>query len=93
MLRINEDPSFKEFVKKDHPESLLDKELVRKIYHDLAETNEYKAYIAKPKREKKEEREILEFILEKLMLEKENFLSAHQNLPTQYLPVKNETQT
>jgi N utilization substance protein B len=84
LLRINEDPSFKEFVKKDHPESLLDKELVRKIYHDLAETNEYKAYIAKPKREKKEEREILEFILEKLMLEKENFLSHIEEIFTNW---------
>ena len=74
-LKINDDPSFKEFLKKDHPESLLDKELVRKIYQDLVETKEYKTYIAKPKREKKEEREILEFILEKFMLEKENFLS------------------
>jgi len=84
LLRINEDPSFKEFVKKDHPESLLDKELVRRIYHDLAETNEYKAYIAKPKREKKEEREILEFILEKLMLEKENFLSHIEEIFTNW---------
>jgi len=84
LLRINEDPSFKEFVKKDHPESLLDKELVRRIYHDLAETNEYKAYIAKPKREKKEEREILEFILEKLMLEKKNFLSHIEEIFTNW---------
>ena len=75
LAKINDDPSFKESVKKDHPESLQDKELVKKIYHDLVETNEHKAYIAKPKREKKEEREILEFILEKFMLERENFLS------------------
>jgi len=75
LTKINDDPSFKESVKKDHPESLQDWELVKKIYHDLVETNEYKTYIAKPKREKKEEREILEFILEKFMLERENFLS------------------
>jgi len=75
LTKINDDPSFKESVKKDHPESLQDRELVKKIYHDLVETNEYKTYIAKPKREKKEEREILEFILEKFMLEREIFLS------------------
>jgi N utilization substance protein B len=75
LLKINEDPSFKEFIKKDHPETLVDTELVRKIYHDLVETKEYKAYIANQKREKKEEKEILEFIFEKFMLEKENFLS------------------
>ena len=75
LLKINEDPSFREFAKKDRPELLLDKELVKRIYQDMVETKEYKAYLAKPKREKKEEREILEFILEKFMLEKENFLS------------------
>jgi len=75
LLKINDDPSFKEFVKKDRPELWLDKELVKRIYLDLVESKEYKTYLAKPKREKKEEREILEFILEKFMLEKENFLS------------------
>ena len=75
LSKINEDPSFKDFVKKDRPESLLDKELVKRIYHDLVETTEYKTYIAKSKRDKKEEREMVEFILEKFMLEKESFLS------------------
>lgn len=84
LLKINEDPSFKEFVKKDHPELLLDKELVKRIYYDLGETKEYKTYIAKPKREKKEEREILEFILEKFMLEKENFLSHIEEIFTNW---------
>jgi N utilization substance protein B len=53
----------------------VDKELIKRIYQDLVETKEYQTYIAKPKRDKKEEREILDFILEKFMLEKENFLS------------------
>ena len=75
LSKINEDPSFKDFVKKDRPESLLDKELVKRIYHDLVETKEYKTYIATSKRDKKEEREMVEFILEKFMLEKESFLS------------------
>jgi N utilization substance protein B len=84
LLKINEDPSFKEFVKKDRPELLLDKELVKRTYQDMVETQEYKAYIAKPKREKKEEREILEFILEKFMLEKENFLSHVEEIFTNW---------
>jgi N utilization substance protein B len=74
LLKIKDDPSFKEFVNKDKPESLLDKELVKKIYHELIETKEYKTYISNH-RDKKEEREILEFILEKLLLGKEIFLS------------------
>lgn len=84
LLKINDDTSFKEFVKKDHPELWLDKELVKRTYYDLVETNEYKTYIAKPKREKKEEREILEFILEKFMLEKENFLSHIEEIFTNW---------
>ena len=84
LLKVNDDPSFQEFVKKDHPELSLDKELVKRIYHDLVETKEYKTYIAKPKREKKEEREILEFILEKFMLEKENFLSHIEEVFTNW---------
>ncbi|MFI5185662.1 MAG: transcription antitermination factor NusB [Chitinophagales bacterium] len=75
LSKINADPSFKEFVNKDKPESLLDKELVKKIYHELADSKEHKTYISHANREKKEEREILEFILEKLLLGKEIFLS------------------
>jgi N utilization substance protein B len=75
LFKINNDASFKEFVKKDDPEKLLDKELVRKIYHELVETKEYKNYISHAAREKKEEKEILEFILEKFLLGKETFLS------------------
>jgi N utilization substance protein B len=84
LLKINDDTSFKEFVKKDHPELWLDKELVKRTYYDLVETKEYKTYIATPKREKKEEREILEFILEKFMLEKENFLSHIEEIFTNW---------
>jgi N utilization substance protein B len=54
---------------------LVDKDLVRKIYYELSETTEYKAYISHPQRDKKEERETLEFILEKFLLGKEIFLS------------------
>ena len=74
LLKIKEDRSFKEFESKDKPESMVDKELVKKIYHELVDTKEYKTYISN-KRDKKEEREILEFILDKFLLGKEIFLS------------------
>lgn len=73
--KIRQDASFKEYVSKDKPELYLDKELVRKVYHELVDTKEYKTYISNPKREKKQEREMLEFILENFLLSKENFLS------------------
>jgi len=75
LAKILEDSSFKEFEKKDKPGSLLDKELVKKIYHEFLDTKEYKKYIASPARDKKDEREILEFILDKFLLGKEIFLS------------------
>src|SRR5438552_829599 len=75
LSKIRDDASFNEFAGKDKPELLSDKELVKKIYHELAETKEYKNYISDTRREKKEDREILEFILDKLLLDKEIFLS------------------
>jgi N utilization substance protein B len=73
--KIRDDASFKEFVNKDKPQQLLDKELIKKIYHEFGESNEYKKYISTTQRDKKEEREILELILDKFLLNKENFLS------------------
>jgi N utilization substance protein B len=73
--KIRDDASFKEFVSKDKPQLLVDKELVKKIYHEFAETKEYKKYISTAQRDRKEEREILEFILDKFLLNKETFLS------------------
>jgi len=75
LARISEEATFREFLTKDKPQSMLDNELVKKIYHELVDTKEYKTYISRSQRDKKEEREILEFILEKLLLEKEIFLS------------------
>jgi len=75
LLKISEDASFKEFEKKDKPGQLLDEELVKRIYHELVESPEYKTYAAKKERDKAEERSILEFILENFLLGKEIFLS------------------
>jgi N utilization substance protein B len=49
--------------------------MVRKTYYELVETPQYKSYIAKPTRDKKEEKEILEFIFGELMLPNAVFLS------------------
>jgi N utilization substance protein B len=49
--------------------------MVRKVYHELIETPEYKSYITKKERDKVDERNILEFILENFMLGKEIFVA------------------
>ena len=75
LLKIREENTYKDAVKKIKPESITDTELVRKIYHQLADKPEYKSYSAAKRSEPKEEKEILEFILDKTMLANENFLS------------------
>src|SRR5436853_1654218 len=73
--KIYEDASFKEFVGKDKPGQLMDKEMMKRIYNELIESPEYKTYAAKKERDKVEDRSILEFILENFLLSKEVFLS------------------
>ena len=75
LWKINEDPSFREFVKLDKPDQIIDKEMVRKIYHELTESPEYKTYTGKKERDKIEERGILDFIFENFMLGKEIFVA------------------
>lgn len=73
--KIRDDASFKEFLSKDKPQQFVDKELIKKIYHEFVESKEYKKYISTAQRDRKDEREILESILENFLLNKENFLS------------------
>ncbi len=73
--KIREEESFQTEAGKARPEYRLDKDLVRKIYTQLAETQEYKTYINSAERNGKAEKEILEFLLDNLMLQNELFIS------------------
>jgi N utilization substance protein B len=75
-----EDAALKEQFAKQKPELILQssdegKELIKRIFHQLSETTEYKTYISTPARDKSEEKKILEFILNDLMLANDNFTS------------------
>ena len=72
LWRILESDLYKEGVKQYHPERIDSKEWIRKIYQDLAETDEYALYNTQLLRDKKPEREILEFIFQS-MLANEDF--------------------
>jgi N utilization substance protein B len=74
LWKIREDVSWQQELGRSKPEQRLDKELVRKIYNQLADTPEYKQYIQAAERESKEEKEILEFIFNDLMLTSESFI-------------------
>lgn len=75
LWRIKEDESYKSELEKLKPESRIDKDLVRKIYLQLTATPEYRRYIAKPERNRKDEKEILDFILDELLLTNEVFIA------------------
>jgi N utilization substance protein B len=74
LWKIREDAGYSKEVETLKPEHRLDKELVKKIYYQLAETPQYHQYIQSQERDEKEEREILELIFNDLILTSEAFI-------------------
>ena len=75
LWKIVEHPSYIQALKEDKPHLTNDPELTKKIYTDLTESEKYQHYITIGAREKRDEKEILEFILNDLMLPNETFTS------------------
>lgn len=75
LWRIKEDTSFIAARDAEKIHLRIDKDLVRRIYLQLVETPQYKAYIATPERTKEEEKKIVHFVWEELMLPNELFQS------------------
>jgi N utilization substance protein B len=75
LWKIVEHPSYVQAFKEDKPHITNDPELTKKIYTELAASERYQHYISLNSREKKDEKDILEFILEDLMLPNETFTS------------------
>lgn len=75
LWRILEDDSYNRALGEIKPQHWLDKELVRKVYLQLAESEPYKEYIALEQRIKKSEKGILEFIFTDLMLPSEDVIA------------------
>jgi len=75
LWKILDEASFKEALTKTKPQQIINKELVKKIYVKLVDTTEYKSYLSKQGRDGKDERDMLEFVLDKMMLAEENFTS------------------
>jgi transcription antitermination protein NusB len=73
--KLKENASFQKELLRSKPEQRLDKELVRKIYHHLVDAPQYKQYISANERNHNQEKDILEFILNDLMLADEVFIS------------------
>src|SRR5580692_8159676 len=59
LWKILEDPSWQKAVSIDKPQLHKDKELIKRLYQELAATDLYKEYITGGGREKRSEKEIL----------------------------------
>lgn len=77
---ILENASFKKALDLDKPDQLIDRELVKKIYEDLTQTEKYRDYIAHPGRDKAKEKEIIKLIFTQLMLPNEAFINHLEEL-------------
>jgi transcription antitermination protein NusB len=75
LWKMLEDAALKEQFEKEKPQQKTDPELIRKIYQDMVGTPDYKSYAASQSRDKQEERKILEFILNDMLLANELFIS------------------
>jgi transcription antitermination protein NusB len=75
LWKMLEDPALHAQIGSQKPELMTDKELIRKTYLTLSNTTAYKTYISNQARDKAEEKKIIEFILNDLMLGNELFVS------------------
>lgn len=80
MQQLKKNHRFDEAMKRHKLASLFDDDLVRKIFHQLIETETYKQYIRSKERNGTEEKSILQFILKECIFSNElttAFLSEH----------------
>ena len=75
LWKILESPGYASAVSETKPDLYIDQELLRKTYMALIESEEYKDYISILARDKKGEKEIMEYIFSSLMLPNEHFIS------------------
>jgi transcription antitermination protein NusB len=75
LWKLKENASFQQAIGKSKPEQRIDKELVKKLYQNLVETPQYREYVRINERNHTQEKEILEFLLNELMLTDEIVIS------------------
>jgi len=75
LWKIVEEQSYRNAVDETKPVHLREEELLKRTYQALVASEEYIEYIGIQSRDKKGEKDILEFIFTDLMLPNENFIS------------------
>jgi N utilization substance protein B len=84
LWKIIEDNSWKKAVEADRPHLQENKELIRRLYLELVTKEEYQTYITVEGREKRKEKEMLEYIFSEMMLPNELFLAHIEELFTNW---------
>ena len=84
LWKIIEDNSWKKAVETDKPHLQDNKELIRRLYLELVAKEEYQAYITSEGRDKRKEKEMLEYIFSEMMLPNELFLAHIEELFTNW---------
>ena len=80
LWKMLEDPSLQKALEADKPHLQDNKELIRKLYHSLVATDDYLQYIKVQGRDKKTERDMMEFIFASVLLPNETFLAHVEEL-------------
>ncbi len=75
LWKILEQESFQLALKQYKPEHIQRNELIKKLYQELSITPEYVSYLTAGERDKKSEKEILEFIFNDFLLQHDDFES------------------
>lgn len=73
LWKILENKSFQDSIKVYKTASLMEKDLLKRIYLSLTQSDVYKTYITEQSRDKKSEKEILEFVFNEFMLPNQDF--------------------
>jgi len=73
--KIIENDSFKSAIIDLKPEKLIDKEMLKRVYNKMAESEVYKEYINTQSRDKQNEKAVLKYIFTDLMLADDVFTS------------------
>src|SRR5882672_5380838 len=84
LWKILNHESFKKALATDKPQLLKNTDLIKKLYQELAETEQYKKYISTAERDKKEEKDILEFIFCDFLLPNELFEAYIEDIFTNW---------
>lgn len=82
--KILQDPSYQKSLKTDKPQLFDNRDLVKKLYLELIETEQYKKYISTKERDKKSEKEIIDFIFFDLLLPNESFEAYIEDIFTNW---------